>query len=180
MREYFTEAIVLGARPYKEYDKLVDLYTKDFGRVTAKVTGGRRVTSKLSPHLDAVNLVDIRLIQKNRFIVADVMIKERFRFLREDVKKNSSVLKLMFLLKSLVPELAPDLQFWHYLIRSFKEAKFSTRFFLKLLGYNPLLASCGSCYVKEVSHFSLVDQSFLCQRCFSKFQPSLNKLFYIN
>ncbi|MCP6720166.1 MAG: DNA repair protein RecO [Patescibacteria group bacterium] len=181
MKEYLTEAVVLNVKPYKETDRLVDLYTKDFGRVVAKVTGGRRATSKLSPHLDTMSLVETRLIQKNRFTVADVMVKERFRFLREDLRKNSSALKLMFLLRSLVPELTPDLQFWHHLIRSLKQGKVSTRTFLELLGYNPLLASCESCYAREISHFSLVDQSFLCRQCSLKFRTSLgSKLFYVN
>ena len=180
MREYFTEGIVLGVRPYGEADRWVDLYTKDFGRIGVKMTGGRKLLSKLSPHLDVMNLVEARLVQKNQFTFADVITKNRFNLLRKNISQHSSALRLVFLLRSLVPESVQDLQFWHYLVRSFSWARINHGIFLKLLGYDPLLARCENCLTGGVSYFSPGDQSFLCKRCCLRLSLSLDTLLYIH
>lgn len=174
MREYFTEALVLGSKPSGQNDKIVDLYTKDFGRIQAKVVGGRKLASKLSPHLEEANLVEVRLVEKNQFTLADVMVKEK-------IAKNYSVFDILFLLKSLTPQLVPDLLFWHSLVRSLKQKKVSSKLFLKFLGYNPLLARCENCKNKEVNYFSITNQTFLCKRCFSKIPLSMtDKILFLN
>ena len=79
MVEYLTQAIVLDSRPQKENDRTVDIYTKNFGRLRVRVIGGRRILSKLAPHLDIFNLVTVRLVEKNQITVTDVLTDERFR-----------------------------------------------------------------------------------------------------
>ena len=79
--EYCTEAIVLGRRENgPSYNRFVDLYTKELGLLEARVVGGRRITSKLSPHLDFGNLALLRLVSKNQFTVDDALTEERFFF----------------------------------------------------------------------------------------------------
>ncbi len=173
MREYFTEAIVLGSKSSGVADRIIDLYTKDFGRLQAKVGGGRKITSKLSPHLTEANLVAIRLVEKTQFTIADAMIKERF-------PKTYLVFDLLYLLRSLLPEFVPDLQFWHLLLRSLKEGKINNRIFLKFLGYNSLHARCESCGEMKVSYFLVTDQTFLCRHCFTKFRAAAGKILSLN
>lgn len=158
MREYYTLGIVLGSRPSDVSDRMVDLYTKDLGRLQAKVVAGRKLTSKLSPHLSPGNLVEVRLVEKVKFIVADAVIKERFI-------RSHEALEFLFLLRSLLPEFVPDLQIWHHLVRSLKERKVKNSVILKFLGYNPLLARCEFCSQKNVAYFSITNQVFLCRRC---------------
>lgn len=180
MHEYVTEAVTLGVKSYGEHDRWVDLYTRELGRIGARVVGGRRISSKLSPHLDVMNLVEVRLVHKNQFTVADVVTKDRFNFLRKDTQKHSSALRLMHLLGFLVPESVLDVQLWHHLVYSLAQAQIHHGAFLKLLGYDPLLANCENCYTKGVSYFFAADQSFLCKRCCFKLSLNLGKVVYIH
>lgn len=159
MREYFTEAVVLEVSPVGLQDRIVNLYTKDFGRLKAKVVGGRKITSKLSPHLEEGNLVETRLVEKNRFTVTDAILKKKFR-------KNPSVFDVLFLLKSVVPELVPDLRLWHGLVQGLEREIPDKKIFLKLLGYNSVFADCDHCGSREINYFSAGTQVFLCRECF--------------
>jgi len=158
MREYFTEAVVLGQKPSGSEDRIVNLYTRDFGRLEARVVGGRKIISKLSPHLEEGNLVEVRLVEKNKFILADVLSKKRFG-------KNPAIFEVLFLLKSLLPELVPDLRLWHGFLRGLEKMNLDKKAFLKFLGYNALFAKCENCGDHKVGYFSLADQVFLCRRC---------------
>ena len=71
--EYFTEAVVLDKEPSGEFDSIAHLYTQELGRVSASVTSARKILSKLNSHLEPLNLVQVRLVEKNRFHVADVL-----------------------------------------------------------------------------------------------------------
>lgn len=161
MREYFTEAVVLGQKPSGTQDRIVNLYTRDFGRLEARVVGGRRIVSKLSPHLEEGNLVEVRLVEKNKFILADALLKKRFG-------KTPAVFEVLFLLKSLSPELAPDLRLWHGFLQGLERRNLDKKTLLKFLGYNALFARCENCESREIGYFSVTDQTFLCRRCFNK------------
>ncbi|MBI4034197.1 MAG: recombination protein O N-terminal domain-containing protein [Candidatus Brennerbacteria bacterium] len=160
MREYFAEAVVLGLKPSGAQDRIVNLYTKDLGRLTARVVGGRKITSKLSPHLEQGNLVEARLVEKSRFVLADAVLKKRFG-------RSSAVFEALFLLNSLLPELVPDLRLWHGLLRGLEKGKPDKKIFLKLMGYNTLLAKCENCGRAPVDYFRTADQIFLCRSCFT-------------
>ncbi len=171
MREYLTEAIVLNVRPYKECDRLVELYTKELGLLKIRVVGGRKILSKLSPHLDTGNLIKAKFIQKARFTLVDALTENRFSGLKKDAKKAVFVFQLLFLVRSLVPEAVPDAPLWHFFLRSLREGRMDFKNFLKLLGYNPMLAECDNCHDKNVNCFQISAQTFFCGSCSSRFAP---------
>ncbi len=162
---------MLNVRPYKEHDRFVNIYTKDFGRLEAKVTGGRKILSKLSPHLDPGNLVRVRIVGKAQFTLADALAEAKFSNSKNSLFKNASILKLLFLIRSVVPESVPDLPLWHFLLRSLSGYKFDFRNLLRLLGYNPIMAECDFCGNKNINHFYIQEQSFLCEKCSLKLTP---------
>ncbi len=168
MLEYLTQAIVLDYRSEKENDRTVDLYTREFGRLKAKVVGGRRILSKLAPHLDLFNLVTVRLIEKNRTIVTDVLTDERFEKSRRNSEFYPAVFRLFSLVRSLAPIAAPDLRLWYYLLGSLWESKGSMVALLLIFGYDPEHASCDVCDKRPVAAFRAKDQSFFCRNCISK------------
>ncbi|MDI6734216.1 MAG: DNA repair protein RecO [Patescibacteria group bacterium] len=172
MKDYVTEAIVLGLRSYRETDRMVDFFTKDFGRITAKVAAGRKPLSKFSPHLDVLNLVTLRLVKKENFTVTDVLIKNRFPLLRKKLGSLSRALELAYIIKVFAPLQAVDLNLWHSLIRVFEKTFIDFGFFLKIFGYDPREARCAVCGNKEISSFFLGDHSYLCVNCRTKFPSS--------
>ncbi|MEK9194268.1 MAG: DNA repair protein RecO [Patescibacteria group bacterium] len=165
MKEYLTQAIVLGVRPIKESDKLADLYTRDLGRIEARIIGGQKILSKLAQHLDLLNLVTVRLIEKNNFTVADIMSEEIFLGVKKDIESYRKARGVFSLIRSLLPKGVEDERLWQGLLRALRENNFNSGLFLKLLGYDPVSASCFQCSSKKVNHFFLRDQSFLCSLC---------------
>src|SRR3989344_5003089 len=76
---YRTLGIVLRRRDVREYDRLYTIFTKSHGKIEAITRGSRKITSKLSPHLESFATVDL-LIAKGRHWdhVAGVESVERF------------------------------------------------------------------------------------------------------
>ncbi|MBI5733035.1 DNA repair protein RecO [Candidatus Jorgensenbacteria bacterium] len=169
MQEYLTDAIVLRTESRREFDEQVELYTKELGRVSARVIGGRRNLSKLAGHLDPLNLVTIRLVKKGGFTVTDVLTVSRFPRLRENVGVLGYALELSFLIRSTMPKLAPDFHVWYEFLRALKSRWINIKLFLKLLGYDPMHASCESCGKREIVYFTTSDHSFLCNGCRAQF-----------
>lgn len=165
LKEYFTEAIVLGVRG-RGYDKWIDLYTRSLGRIEARVVSGRRITSKLSPHFKLGNRVQARLVYKNQFTVTDVLEVEVFSC---EAGGYTGLLNLFFLLRSLSPVAEVDLNLWYWLSESVKNGRVDFEVFLKILGYSGAFSSCVVCGKRRVSYFFVADQSFLCDGCSVKF-----------
>ena len=68
MLELVTEAIVLDKEDVGEQDSRVFLYTKDFGKIGAKATSLRKITSKLAAHLEPLNYATVRLVSRGNLL----------------------------------------------------------------------------------------------------------------
>ena len=112
MREYLARAFVLDIVRYRETDNLVDLYVENLGRIEARVTAGRKILSKLSPHLPGNGLSLVRLVNKNKFIVTDATIVDSHDW-NNDGLFWSKKLELFFLLRKLLPPLNYDMHVWN-------------------------------------------------------------------
>lgn len=167
MKEYVTEAVVLAMRPRGEADRVADMFTKDFGRIEARVVGGRKILSKFSPHLSPGARVVARLVKKNVFTLTDVISRPFLptRFSRA----NEKVLPALFLIRSLVPATNPDLKLWYALAVFFEEEKKNISRLLAVMGYDPRYAQCEACGNSSVRFFHISDQTFLCATCSVKF-----------
>src|SRR3989344_9497714 len=73
MQEYVSEAVVLDKMSQGDLDNRFFLFTKRFGKLVAKAKSGRKITSKLSPHLEPGNVSFVRLIEKNGLQVGDAL-----------------------------------------------------------------------------------------------------------
>ena len=56
MKSYSTEGFIIQMRQLREADRLIVLYTKDFGRVESVAKGASRLLSRKSGSLDLLNL----------------------------------------------------------------------------------------------------------------------------
>lgn len=168
MQEYVTEAIVLGIEPRREHDRSVSLYTKDLGKIDARVVSGAKIASKFSSHLDVLNKVLVRLVEKNRFTVADIILQDRFIEIRKNNNTLSRALRVVFVVRELMPNYVPDVSFWEIFLVCLESADADIASFLKLLGFNTSHASCGFCGNKDLHVFSTKEHTFLCRVCSSK------------
>ncbi|MEK7451299.1 MAG: DNA repair protein RecO [Patescibacteria group bacterium] len=163
MNELSAEAIVLDCRESGEFDKIIFLYTQELGKVAAKAVSARKITSKLAGHLEPLNIVKIRLIQKNGgFKIADAIALRK-------IKRSFEALALAGFIKEMTFELASDKKLWLAIKKSFqeldkkKEAPYAP--LLKILGFDPKFADCGICNGKHVAYFVKNETTFLCRRC---------------
>jgi DNA repair protein RecO len=173
MDELITEAVVLESSPRSNGDRRVNLFTKDLGRIQAVATSGTKITSKLSPHLDSLNLSTIRLINKNNFLITDALTKRRFQKIRENADLLGSALESISIIAEITPEFLPDMELWYFLTASLEKSKFNNKVLLEILGYGPTLATCFLCGQKRVKYFVPSGQYFVCEQCSKKIELNI-------
>ena len=172
MREYVTEAIVLGLRLQGEHDRWVDLFTRDLGLLAARVVGGARARSKLAPHLAPPNLVLVRLVRTARYTLADAGTRDRFEATRATPDTLGRSLELVALVRRLTPPVAPDRSLWECLVWSLGRGEPAVRPVLALLGHDPHRARCARCGETPVLWVALSDHTLLCGLCAAPFPVS--------
>lgn len=65
-QKYHTEALVLGSRDYGEADKVVALFTQDFGLVRARASAIRSESSKMRYALQKYSRANVSLVKGKR------------------------------------------------------------------------------------------------------------------
>lgn len=155
MLEQVTEAIVLDKEFIGDAHARVHLLTKSMGRITAKATSARKITSKLNAHLEPLTVSTVRLVQKNHLPqVIDALRKDTLPF---------DALPAMKIAKELAAEYEPDAALYAAL-RTPHLGKQPIRRLLSLLGYDPQFAECVDCG-KPPTHFSISILAFVCGQC---------------
>lgn len=165
MREYITPAIVLAVREHRESDRIADLFTRDLGRIRARVPGGSKILSKFSPHLSVLNIVTVRLVQKHSFTITDVARINSTPVFLNNARRLGGVLNFVLLLRAVLPHNEPDLPLWHYTRRSLSEGVATLTTLLGLVGYDSRTSQCEHCGKIPAKTFLLSDHSFLCDQC---------------
>ncbi len=143
-----------------ELDSRVYLYTKDFGRVSCRVKSTRKITSKLAGHLEPLNLITARIVDKNGPQLVDALTVKKY-------PTSPELLKTFFLIKELAAESQPDLNLWNFLEQALDD-KFrmaSSRMALSFLGFDPAFAKCSHCQKENPTAFYPPDFDFYCQNC---------------
>jgi len=151
MQEYLTDAVVLNKIPNGDLDTRYVLFTRRFGKLTAKAKSARKITSKLAPHLEPGTLSAVRLIEKNGLQVVDAL------------KKESLVLPIreLHLLGEVLAEAEPEKGIW----ASLTNGKLRWPEILKVLGWDPGQAQCAMCGTATPEYFDYRSQDFFCADC---------------
>ena len=174
MVEYFTEGIVLSKEKRSDFDGVVNVYTKDFGRISAKAKGIFRPISKLSGHLEPLNLVNVRVIEKNGFQITDALMVKKL--LSPQAKTSINFYRQALGLLSFVSEMTfdfqPDIKLWQTILKTLeainRKRTPSYSLILEALGFSPKFSQCQKCKAKPVRYFFKKDQVFYCSKCTSK------------
>ncbi len=161
MQEYLSEAVVLDHIPNGNLDGRFVFLTKRFGKLTAKAKSVRKITSKLSGHLQPGNLVQVRMIEKNGLQVVDALKKFRLHSASfgGQARPQLSLQELRFL-GEILSEAEPEFVIWEMLVGG----GFSWGNVLKILGWDPNFASCGLCS-GSAGVFHPRTQEFFCKEC---------------
>ncbi len=151
------EAIVLHKDFQGELDERVVFFAKDFGKQSAKIKSGRKITSKLSPHLEPGNLIKARWIEKGSLQVVDALKQEKLDF-------TPGFLKLVC---DVLAEHNHDEEVWNFL----KNNKESSTELLSVLGWNPKGAVCQLCS-STPRMFGVDSLGYYCADCGAKVRGS--------
>jgi len=172
MLELTTEAIVLKKEDLGEHDSRVFLYTKDLGRIAAKATSSRKITSKLASHLEPLGHVNVRLVSKKDvfdsrgFQLVDALIIENYGSRSEGGDSLRQLLKVGDLLAVSAPEGIPDLELWDFLNKVLAESLgLSVKEMLKFLGFDSQFSSCEFCLKTSPEYFYPIGNLFVCRHC---------------
>lgn len=165
MYEWCIDGIVIDREDVGEADARLTLYTKEFGRISAKAKSIRKITSKLSAHLGLGDFAKVRLVGKNEEM-EHLQLVDALRIRKSDFGHD-----LLPFLKEVTFDREPDGRLWEVLTAMGKAcvpAGRGKQEILQALGLDPALAWCAHCTMKPVNYFLASSHSFACHGCILK------------
>jgi DNA repair protein RecO (recombination protein O) len=175
-----TEAIVIGSMRYREADRIVTLYTRDRGRLSAVAKGVRRTRSKVGGRLEPFTLVRASLYSgRGLYTIVGVETVRTFQGVREELFRMEEGAQLLGAVRQLFPQEEGSIPAFNLLVRGvarLAEAPdaaaaagvvLATRLkLLVLLGYAPEMSRCASCAGQGPMYgFSPSLGGVVCERC---------------
>ncbi|MBA7572507.1 DNA repair protein RecO [subsurface metagenome] len=168
---------------YQEADKIVTIYTKDYGKITAIVKGIRKTKSKFGSSLEILTH-SIFLIYKGRNIdvVSQTEILESFFSISKEVIKFAFAANCVEVVNKLTEEREINIGLFnllkevlHYL-RESNDPKLLTLSFkwqtMSILGYRPSLDHCCRCNKsvgdQKEMYFNIKEGGLVCNNCIAK------------
>lgn len=89
-RRYSTEGIVLSQINYGEADRIVTLFTKDYGKVRVIAKGVRKLKSRKRGHIDSFNRIKFSTAKSHDMdMIIEAELIESYSSLKTDLKKVS-------------------------------------------------------------------------------------------
>ena len=180
---YHTQGIVLGKIARDEASRVIELFTRDFGKLSIWAISERKITSKLRGGLEPFSVAEIEFVQgRHKKILTEARSIARNEGVRMSLESLQCAWRIQRTMRFMREE-SPDLRIWHLLISVFtvldKYRFDSTRYELVYqwfawniiaeLGYRPGLKECTQCgrQISEVAriYFSFERGSVMCQTC---------------
>lgn len=119
-----TDAIVLSSRPSGEHDTLVSFFTRDFGKVAARVRASRKHTSKQGNFLHSFGLLRISFILgKGGPILSGVTDASSAQVLAGHLFAQAYLHSFFLLCDKLMYEYAPEDRIWALLQGALDDAE---------------------------------------------------------
>lgn len=178
MRQYKTQGIIIKRSNFSESDKLLDIYTRDYGRVRVIAKGVRKTKSKLSGHLELFYLSDFVIHKgKNLDIITGANLLESYKNIREDKDITNSAYYMAELVYRSTHEDLSSRKIFNLIKESFSSISHKNRdklmcyFELKLfdiLGHRPEVGKCVVCSSKvsdDKNYFDYFDGGLVCHKC---------------
>ena len=180
---YKTEGIVLKSMEYEEADKIVTIYTKNYGKITAIAKGVRKTKSKFGSSLEILTHSNFLIYKgRNIDIVSQTEILESFFSTSKEVIKFAFAVNCVEVVNRLTEEQEINIGLFnllkevlHYLKGS-NDPKLLTLSFkwqtISILGYRPSLDHCCRCNKsaedQKEMYFNIKEGGLVCNNCIAK------------
>ena len=189
-RIYKTEAIILKQIPFLEKDRIITVYSQEYGKLRLVAKGIRSPKSKFGGSLETLNSVSLSIIKRtNLDLITEVYTNITYVNLRNDLDLLSKSMYWIELIDSFTVQNEPIenmfllTEFALDLINSRQCNDLCLRYLeLKLItisGYSPEIFECTHCRNKlEPSDhlFSFSDGGIFCDKCTKHSNSSLIKI----
>jgi DNA repair protein RecO (recombination protein O) len=178
---YKTKAIVLRSTPYAEADRIVTLYTFEFGKIRGIAKGAKRSQKRFGNALEIGSYVSASFFEKETVELVRLggcdLIRS-FEGLREDIRKLAWASYLIELTNEMTGERIQNKALFRLLLFSLNQIDRGTlreevlRVFeirlCSLLGYQPEFDACRRCrkgLAQGKAHFSAREGGVVCAAC---------------
>lgn len=173
-----TRGIVIKEVSTGEADKIITIFSRNRGRISVMVKGGKRPKSKLASGSQMLCYGDYVLYSgKNLYSMNSCEVLESFYEIRNDMERLTYAAHFMDIVMEIVQENQPTpkllqllLNSLHMLAKTEKDPELISRVFelrsLVISGYVPIVRSCISCGQAAVKFYSFSFEKcgFLCDR----------------
>jgi len=143
-----TKAIILKSADLSEADRLLTIYSEEFGKIRIIARGSKKLESKLRCHIEPLSYSQLILVEgKNLRIVKNAILVDEFLNIKKDLEKIKTAERIIELIDEAIAGEEKDKNIWNLLLKVFKEIDVGgstsnmvedfKREMIKLLGYNP-------------------------------------------
>ncbi len=177
-----TEAIVLNKINYGDTSLIASFFTRDYGRLSGILKGGRSSKSKVGTAVNPLNHIEIVLYKKDSRdlqLVSAASIISHFSGIKDDLEKLQYSLAVLELLKKLTPEHEVNHRLFSGTVRILSLLESSNEetlvlfgryflFFLTDSGYELQFEKCISCGKSNLESENLAynfDLGIFCEQC---------------
>ena len=176
-KNILVEGIVLHSNDYKDYDKIITIFTKDFGKMQFLAKGVRKINSKNRSSIDIFTYGEYLLNKgKAYYILSQGKVIESYLFLRKDLMKTAVAMTINMFLLDVVFENDPQKEIFSLYnwtlkhLEKSKDPKMLLRYFIVkgilFLGHKPPLERCNDCgEEKGIFFYDFHEGSLLCINC---------------
>ena len=180
-----SKAFVLNKLDFGDSSKIVNLYSKEFGRVAGIIKGARSPKSKIGKVVDVLNLVEIIFYKKDGRdlqIITQADLVSNFTHIKSDLEKLKYASSIMELVLKLTVEDDPHERLFNGMVKILKRLDSEQtepmllfimfyKFFLDEIGYGIEVKNCSECNAQlSLSPVVLYNYElgFMCQSCGSE------------
>ena len=171
-----TKGIIIKEFNTGEADKIVTIFTKSNGKISASARGARRPRSKLVAGTQFLCYSDFVLFKgRDMYSINSCEVIEPFYEIRNDIVRLTYSAHIVDIINDIVQENQPSsralqlfLNTLHMLAKTNKNPELVTRIFelrlLSILGYAPFVKGCISCGKTDTANlvFSFKKCGFIC------------------
>lgn len=177
-RLYNTSGIILRRRDVGESDRIVVVYTREFGKRSFSARGSRKTTSKIAGQIEPFSLVNLHIAQtRGLHIISQAQASNVFQTLRSSERAIATSGIVAELVDSMTPEDQPNRDVYDLLVASLtlldsgRDPSLVLVAFqlglLRHLGYRPELTRCSVCGndLEPVENGFGMDSGAVCPDC---------------
>jgi DNA repair protein RecO (recombination protein O) len=178
-KSYKAEGIVLRHQDYKEADRILTIFTRQFGKVTVVGRGVRKQNSRKGGHLDLMNHVQIQVATGKAFdVITQAEMMAGFDVVKQDLVLLGYGATMMEMVDKFTFDQEEHTQAFFLLVQALHllELELSPELILRIFevkvpdsfGFRPELHFCTQCNAKieyEDQFFQNLSGGVICPKC---------------